>query len=72
MTQFVHDSGRLHAVHDTGQLLSIEGVFGLQKLHLIVDAHAGIRIALVALRVSLETPFIEVEKGGMDDMIVAI
>ena len=72
VTQLVHNPGRLHAVYDTGQLFAVKGIFGLQKLHLIVDTCAGIRIALVVLRISLETPFVKVKKGGTDDVIVAI
>ena len=72
VTQFVHDPGCFHMVDNTGQLLPIEGVFRLQKLHLVMDARAGVRIVLVALRVGLKTPFIEVEEGGADDMVIAI
>ena len=72
MTQFVHDPGHLHAVYDTGQLFPIEGVFGLQELHFIVDACAGIQIALVALCISLEAPFVEVEEGSTDNMVVTV
>ena len=72
VTQFVHNPGRLHAVHDAGQLFLIKGILCLQKLHFIMDARAGVRVALVALGVSLETPFVKVEKGGVDDMVVAV
>ena len=59
-------------VHDAGQLLPIQGVFCLQELHFVVDACGGVQVALVVLGISLETPFIEVEEGGTDDMVVAI
>ena len=72
VTQFVHDPGRFHTVDNTGQLLPVEGVFRLQKLHLVMDVRAGIQIALVALSIGLKTPFVEVEEGGADNMVVAI
>ena len=72
VTQFVHDPGRFHMVHNAGQLLPIEGIFCLQELHFIVDTRARVRVALVALGVGLETPFIEVKEGGADNMVVAI
>ena len=72
VAQFIHDPGRFHAMHDASQLLPIEGVFCLQELHFVVDTRAGVRVALVVLCVSLKTPFVEVEEGGADDMIVAI
>ena len=72
MTQFVHDPGRFHVVHNAGQLLPVKGVFCLQKLHLIMDVRAGVRVVLVALGIGLKTPFVEVEEGGANDMVVAI
>ena len=72
VTQFVHNPGRLHAVHNAGQLFSIEGILRLQKLHFIVDMRAGIQVALVALGIGLKTPFVEVEESGADNMIVAV
>ena len=72
VAQFVHDPGRFHMVDNAGQLLPIEGIFHLQKLHFVMDARAGIQIALVALSVGLKTPFVKVEEGGADDMVVAV
>ena len=72
MTQFVYDMCGLHVVHAGQQLLSVKGFFQLQDLHLRVDSYKCVSIALIALSFGLETPFIKVQEGSMDAVVLPI